>query len=117
VNNSNPVVFVSSRPITIQRPARGGGRRSKTVGRPCGSRRVVTSPAGLLYRSISRLVGATTASRWPSRQITAAGSTRSPSAATRPSTVSRPARIQPSISRLEPWPAAASTFCSRSAMR
>src|SRR5205814_10241739 len=40
---------------------------------------------------------------------------RSPSLAARPSTVTRPASIQVSISRREPNPAAASSFWSRSA--
>src|SRR5436189_4434150 len=39
---------------------------------------------------------------------------RSPSFATRSPNVTRPASIQPSISRREPRPAAASSFCSRS---
>ena len=47
VNSSSPEVFTSSRPTTIQRPLAGGGSRSKTVGRPSGSLRVVTSPTGL----------------------------------------------------------------------
>ena len=37
VNSSRPVVLTSSRPITTQRPLRGAGSRSNTVGRPCGS--------------------------------------------------------------------------------
>ena len=47
VNSRRPEVLTSSRPTTIQRPLPGGGSRSKTVGRPSGSLRVVTSPRGL----------------------------------------------------------------------
>ena len=43
----SPEVLTSSLPTVIQRPRRGGGSRSNTVGRPSGSRRVVTSPRGL----------------------------------------------------------------------
>src|SRR2546430_14956305 len=46
--------------------------------------------------------------------IWSAGSARSPSLAVRPATQTRPASIQDSISRREPWPAAARSFCSRS---
>src|SRR6266513_2452674 len=41
------------------------------------------------------------------------GSARSPSLAVRPATDTRPASIQDSISRREPYPAAARSFCSR----
>src|SRR5512132_512993 len=50
----------------------------------------------------------------PSRRIESPGLARSPSFATWPRTVTRPAEIQPSISLREPKPAAASSFCSRS---
>ena len=55
-------------------------------------------------------------SGWPSSRISAhvGLGTRSPSVATWPSTVTRPARIHCSIWRRDPWPAAASSFCSRS---
>src|SRR6185436_19591221 len=50
----------------------------------------------------------------PSRRTTSPGLARSPSFATCPRTVTRPAVIQVSISRRDPNPAAASSFCSRS---
>src|SRR5512139_4324504 len=46
----------------------------------------------------------------PSRRTVSPGSARSPSFATCPRTVTRPALIQVSISRREPKPAAASSF-------
>src|SRR5438874_11229873 len=51
----------------------------------------------------------------PSTAILSAAPARSPSLATEPLTVMRPASIQDSISRREPRPAAARTFWSRSA--
>src|SRR5258708_25964788 len=51
----------------------------------------------------------------PSTATSSPGSARSPSLATRPPTVTRPASIQDSMVRREPRPAAASSFCSRSA--
>src|SRR5438874_1430577 len=53
----------------------------------------------------------------PSTVMSSAPVARSPSLATRPLTVTRPASIQDSISRREPRPAAASSFWSRSAFR
>src|ERR1044071_3230816 len=50
----------------------------------------------------------------PSRVIWSEGFARSPSFETFPETAMRPASIQVSISRREPRPAAASSFCSRS---
>src|SRR5436190_19584017 len=50
----------------------------------------------------------------PSRKTGSPAPARSPSLATWPRTVTRPALIQVSISRREPKPAAASSFCSRS---
>src|SRR6187401_2920208 len=50
----------------------------------------------------------------PSRRISSPGCALSPSFATWPRTLTRPALIQVSISRREPKPAAASSFCSRS---
>ena len=47
VNKSRPSEFRSNRPMVITL-GRSGGRRSKTVGRPSGSVRLVTSPSGLL---------------------------------------------------------------------
>src|SRR5260370_1076349 len=51
---------------------------------------------------------------FPSSRIESPGLARSPSFATLPRTVTRPAVIQVSISRRDPNPAAASNFCSRS---
>src|SRR3954471_12667657 len=51
----------------------------------------------------------------PSTAIWSPAPARSPSLATAPLTVMRPASIQDSISRREPRPAAGSTFCRRSA--
>src|SRR5882724_307455 len=51
----------------------------------------------------------------PSTVILSTGPARSPSLATEPLTLMRPASIQDSISRREPRPAAARTFWSRSA--
>src|SRR5712671_4586396 len=102
---------MSSLPTATQRP---GGRLEKTVARPSGSLRVTSSPTGLWYSStlgwaaLERLTGS------PSTATSSPGVARSPSFATRPPTVTRRASIQVSISRLEPRPAAARTFCSRS---
>src|SRR5258706_1174911 len=51
----------------------------------------------------------------PSTVISSPALARSPSLASLPATVTRPASIQVSISRREPRPAAASSFCSLSA--
>src|SRR3954470_7636379 len=51
----------------------------------------------------------------PSTVMSSPGAARSPSLATRPARVTRPAAIHDSISRRDPRPAAASTFCRRSA--
>ncbi|MNC94902.1 hypothetical protein D3C83_118830 [compost metagenome] len=48
VSSSNPVVLMSRRPTATQRAFLISGRWSKTVGRPSGSERVVSSPSGLL---------------------------------------------------------------------
>src|SRR5687767_11543727 len=53
---------------------------------------------------------------FPSTTIESDGPARSPSLASWPLTVTRPAAIQVSISRREPSPAAASSFCNRSAV-
>src|SRR5262245_31378025 len=53
---------------------------------------------------------------FPSTATVSEGPARSPSLATFPLTVIRPAAIQTSISRRDPRPAAASSFCSRSAV-
>ena len=72
-------------------------------------------PARLVHRQVDQ-ADVDLASRSPSTWITAAaGSTLSPSCATRPSTVTRRRKIRSSQARREPTPAAASTFCRRSA--
>src|SRR6185295_11255986 len=53
----------------------------------------------------------------PSSSIKSPGAARSPSFATRPRTMTRPAVIQVSICLREPKPAAASSFCSRSPVK
>src|SRR6266513_1852578 len=65
---------------------------------------------------MSSLSGRAAASRTglPSMAISSPPSARSPSLAVRPETETRPASIQDSIARREPWPAAARSFCSRS---
>src|SRR5690242_9986458 len=103
---------MSSRPTAIHRP---GGRRLKTVGRPCGSLRVTSSPSGLLYMRTRPELFEPSSSGRPSSESASPGRARSPSFATRPPTVTRPAAIQDSISRREPRPAAASSFWRRSA--
>src|SRR6267143_1250665 len=97
VSSSNPEVMTSSRP-TYVRPGTLG-RRSKTVRRPAGSPRLTTTPIGLLRAShvaaptAGRTARPSTTSRWRS------GSTLSPTAATTPSTWTRPARIRSSALR------------------
>src|SRR3954454_7518045 len=58
--------------------------------------------------------GAERATARPSTAIASLEAARSPSWATRPATLTRPAAIQVSISRREPRPARASSFCRRS---
>src|SRR6059058_4028480 len=53
----------------------------------------------------------------PSTAISSPGRARSPNCARRPPIVTRPASIHDSISRREPKPAAARSFCRRSAFR
>jgi len=47
VNSSKPREFKSKRPTATHRPRFNFGKRANTVGRPCGSSRVVSSPSGL----------------------------------------------------------------------
>src|SRR5712671_6500798 len=102
---------MSSRPTATQRP---GGSREKTVARPSGSLRVTSSPTGLWYSSTLGWADFESAIGLPSTVTTSPGVARSPSFARRAPTLTRPASIQVSISRREPRPAAARTFCSRS---
>ena len=56
-NSITPAVLMSSRPTATQRSERRRGRRSKTVRRPSGSRRVVTSPGGLVIEEQAARLG------------------------------------------------------------
>src|SRR5262245_48355503 len=113
VSSSSPEELRSSLPTLTHRP---GGRLSNTVRRPSGSLRVTSSPTGLWYRSTRILEKLFAFTGLPSTRTASPGLALSPSLATSPFTVTRPAAIQPSISRREPRPAAASNFCSRSAV-
>src|SRR6266508_3390024 len=89
--------------------------KSPSAARPRSSAIVETTPRGLFIARYTSL--GLVATRSPSTEISAAsGSTLSPSVATCPSTVTRPAAISSSQARREPTPAAASTFCSRSGL-
>ena len=115
VNNNKPLVLISNRPTAIQRPFLIAGNRSNTVARPSGSLRLHSSPSGLLYintRQAGVSLGVLRA--LPSTRILSAGSTLSPKVASFPLTEIRPASIHLSISRREPTPALASTFCNLS---
>ena len=116
VKSRRPAVLRSRRPTLTQRPWRIFGRRSKTLGRPSGSWRVQISPGGLWYIRIWRGVfcSGETCSGRPSRLKRSCPLTGWPISAGLPFTLRRPARIQSSISRREPWPRAASHFWMRS---
>src|SRR5262252_9277278 len=60
--------------------------------------------------------GAESVTDFPSTATMSEEPARSPSFARRPLTLTRPASIQPSISRREPSPAVARRFCNRSAV-
>src|SRR3970282_1747583 len=107
---------MSRPPTATHLPPGIGGRRANTVGRPPGSDRVTISPSGLWYSSTrGRAPAALRASGLPSSSIRSPVPARSPSRAGAPFRLTRPAAIQASICRREPWPAAASSFCRRSA--
>src|SRR5437016_4085061 len=72
-------------------------------------------PYTTLFRSMRPADLPATRTGLPSTAILSAAPARSPSLATEPLTVMRPASIQDSILRREPRPAAARTFWSRSA--
>src|SRR4051812_13443285 len=57
----------------------------------------------------STMTGTPSSAMW-----SCSGSTRRPSSAISPLTVTRPSPIRPSLTRREPTPARARTFCSRS---
>ena len=100
VSSSAPVVSASSRPTGTTRS--GWATRPTTVGRPCGSRAVVTTPAGLCSRTWASGSGASglpsSSTRSPVRTIVA-------SSATCPLTPTRPARISSSAPRRDATPA------------
>ena len=114
VKRSRPLVLISNLPMDIQRPRFTTGSLSKTVGLPSGSFRVQISFSGLLYNNIRRslrcLAGVT--SFLPSTIILSVSPTRSPMTATLPLTLTLPFPIHTSISRREPNPALARTFCN-----
>ena len=115
MNNNKPLVLISKRPTAIQRPFLIAGSRSNTVGRPSGSLRLHNSPSGLLYINTRQTGASLLVPRGlPSTRILSAGSTLSPNVANLPLTEIRPAWIHFSISRREPTPALASTFCNLS---
>src|SRR5690606_21443112 len=117
VNSSKPLVLKSRRPTEIQRSPFNGGRLSYTVRRPSGSEREQISPSGLLYKITRRReVSGRVATRRPLKKILSSAPTLSPSLATRSFTFTLPASMARSISRRDPKPARASTFCSFSSV-
>src|SRR5690242_3059976 len=93
---------MSSRPTGNSRS--GEPTRSSTVGRPCGSFAVVTTPAGLCsstHACRSALTGR------PSTHTSSPSPTLVPSSATVPFTVTRASRISSSTARRDPTPAEA----------
>src|SRR5574340_881934 len=113
VSSSSPVVAASSRPIGKRRGAPSGMYRP-TVGRPCGSSRVVTTPAGLLSIRYHRRSGGST--RGPSTRTSSMPATilRPGVCSSSPFTPTRPARIISSAARRDATPARARYFWSRS---
>src|SRR6185312_1796561 len=90
------------------------GSFPNTVGRPSGSSRVTSSPAGLWYistRGRGSLKRTLTTS--PLMRTSSPGPTFWPTSAGMRFTVMRPARIISSIARREPKPQLASTLCRR----
>ena len=114
VNSIKPAVLISNRPTAIQRSPSIRGSRSNTVRRPSGSLRVLNSPSGLLYIITRQILSAFSSifTVWPSTRIESVSSTRSPNLATLPLTLTRFASMYFSISRREPTPARARTFCN-----
>src|SRR5690349_13666404 len=90
------------------------GSFPNTVGRPSGSSRVTSSPAGLWYISTrARGSAKRTFTRSPLMRTSSPGPTFWPTSAGMRFTVMRPARISSSIARREPNPQLASTLCRR----
>jgi len=102
-------------PRDLARPPQAPRRRSRIVGRPSGSLRVVTTPRGLWRASQVAWAGGG-GILFPSTRIAScSGSTFVPSATTTsPFTLTRPARISRSAARREAIPAWASAFWRRS---
>ena len=111
VSNKRPSVSRSSRPTVKSRSGRCTS--ANTVGRPCGSCAVATTPGGLLSIRYTWRDG--DGSGRPSTVITSrAGSACAPgSATTRPLTATRPAAINRSAPRREATPASARILCTR----
>src|SRR6266536_1399288 len=113
VRRSKPSDSRSSRPTGNTRGPFGMNSARDLVA--CGSRIVLVTPLGLFsakYRS-SGCAGTGTLS---TVIRSTRGSTRSPSRANRRPTRTRPCSISSSAFRLEPYPARASVFCSRSGL-
>ena len=114
VRSSRPSVLMSSRPIATTR-GRSSGRLSNTVGRPCGSRAVVTSPRGLW--KIHKRVRSRGGSGSPSIVMRSSAVTLTAGeASTSPLSVTRPSAIIASASRREAMPARAMTLAMRSSV-
>src|SRR6185437_1152232 len=90
------------------------GSFPNTVGRPSGSSRVTSSPAGLWCMSTrGRGSAKRTLTTSPLMRTSSPGPTFWPTSAGIRLTVMRPARISSSIARREPKPQLASTLCRR----
>jgi hypothetical protein len=115
VSNKRPSVSRSSRPTVKSRSGRCTS--ANTVGRPCGSRAVATTPGGLLSIRYTWRDG--DGSGRPSTVITSRlGSACAPgSSTTRPLTATRPAAISRSAPRREATPASARILCTRILLR
>jgi hypothetical protein len=111
VSNKRPSVSRSSRPTVKSRSGRCTS--ANTVGRPCGSCAVATTPGGLLSIRYTWRDG--DGSGRPSTVITSrVGSACVPgSVTTRPLTATRPAAINRSAPRREATPASARILCTR----
>ena len=120
---SAPSLVRMSRPSVsgrAGRPGRPGARpapASITVGRPCGSSAVVTTPSGLFKQVVDEVGRHRHEGAVDLDPSTVDGSIRRPSAATSPSTVTRPSAISSSQARREPIPTRARTFWRRSPVR
>src|SRR5918992_1694793 len=101
VRRIRPVVSASSRPTGYRR--RRDRTRLTTVGRPCVSRAVETTPAGLLSAWTSRGSGSTP--RPSTATVLRSSTSRAGSVTVSPPTVTRPSAIRPSAARREATPA------------